>query len=72
LRIQKGNQQDLISCTVFEAQLDDNAEFEALSYVWGDLGETSKISLNGEPFNITTNLEMALRQLRSHSEDRIL
>ena len=72
LRIQKGNQQDLISCTVFEAQLDDNAEFEALSYVWGDLGETSKISLNGEPFNITTNLEMALRQLRSHSEDRVL
>jgi len=72
LCIQKGNQQDIVSCTVFEAHLDDNAEFEALSYVWGDLRETSNIFLNGEPFNITTNLEMALRQLRSDTEDRNL
>ena len=72
LRIQNGNQQDILSCTLLEANLDENVEFEALSYVWGDLETTRKIFLNREPFNITTNLEMALRQLRSETEDRIL
>jgi hypothetical protein len=72
LRVQKGNHQDVVSCTLLETDLGDNVEFEALSYVWGDLKETANIFLNGEIFNVTTNLEMALRQLRQEREDRIL
>jgi hypothetical protein len=36
----------------------------ALSYVWADPNVTVPISLNGVEFQVTTNLEAALRRIR--------
>ncbi|KAK5126120.1 hypothetical protein LTR85_011475 [Meristemomyces frigidus] len=42
--------------------------YKALSYIWGDPTVTVPITVDGCPFNITTNLEAGLRQLRSAYE----
>jgi hypothetical protein len=49
-----------------------NPEFEALSYVWGDPLITRPIELNGQPFQVTENLEAALRRLRHNDRVRIM
>ena len=46
--------------------------YEALSYVWGNSTVTLPILLNGLEFQVTTNLESALRHLRYHDRTRIL
>ncbi|PVH85934.1 hypothetical protein DL98DRAFT_408175 [Cadophora sp. DSE1049] len=47
------------------------ASYQSLSYVWGDPVPHSKtISLNGQPFSVTTSLYNALRNLRIISDDR--
>ncbi len=40
-------------------------DYIALSYTWGDLGTTETIVLNGQRFEITRNLYLALHQLRA-------
>jgi hypothetical protein len=47
-------------------------EFEALSYVWGDPLITRPIQLNGQAFQVTENLEAALRRLRHTDRIRIM
>jgi len=49
-----------VSCHLEIASL----SYEALSYVWGNLHETKPIKLNGKPYEVTINLESALRHLR--------
>lgn len=51
--------------------------YEALSYVWdndqeGSAGKCQQIKLDGQPFDITPNLDAALLKLRSHQFDRVL
>jgi hypothetical protein len=50
----------------------DFQDFEALSYTWGDLSQKHRITLSGKDFEVTTNLEGALRHLRKTNEPRIL
>jgi hypothetical protein len=45
---------------------------EALSYSWGDATQLSLISLNGLDFQVTKNLESALRYLRRPEQERRL
>jgi hypothetical protein len=71
-KLNAGDFSDDIHCTLFKVSLDDNPQYEALSYVWGDTGVTRQISLNGSPYQVTESLEIALRHLRLPSEDRIL
>jgi hypothetical protein len=47
-------------------------EFEALSYVWGDPLITRPIKLNDQPYQVTENLEAALRRLRHDDRVRIM
>ncbi|KAI1099338.1 heterokaryon incompatibility protein-domain-containing protein [Jackrogersella minutella] len=47
-------------------------EYEALSYVWGDATITTPITLNSHPFQVTTNLEAALRALRFRKKKRLI
>ncbi|KAI1424337.1 heterokaryon incompatibility protein-domain-containing protein [Xylaria sp. FL1777] len=63
---------DVLQCSLFHAYLNDIPEYEALSYVWGPLKFTQHILVDEKPFNITENLESALRYLRHASADRIL
>ncbi|KAF4630773.1 hypothetical protein G7Y89_g7369 [Cudoniella acicularis] len=56
---------------------DDTTEFvhvnyEALSYTWGSTSSTGTITLNGCPFEVTKNLEAALRHLREQDALRTL
>jgi hypothetical protein len=71
-KLNPGDFSDDIHCTLFKVSLDDNPQYEALSYVWGDPGVTRQISLNGSPYQVTESLEIALRHLRLPSEERIL
>jgi hypothetical protein len=50
----------------------EKPQYEALSYVWGDPNDTREIFLHGESFQVTTNLESALRHLRSRTGERVL
>ena len=52
--------------------LDDNPQFEALSYAWGDPKITSTIKLHKVQWEVTINLEAGLRHLRENVNERIL
>lgn len=67
-----GNPSDAIQCTLSTASLDDNPAFKALSYVWGDPSATKPITVDGEPFDATLNLEECLRAIRERSTPSVL
>lgn len=62
---------DPVSATLRIASLDDEPEFDSLSYVWGDEEDTRDIIVNGHTTKVTKNLEAALRRLRE-STPRVL
>ena len=51
---------------------DESLEYEALSYVWGDIAEPARFDCDGVALYITKNLENALRQLRLSDRPRYL
>lgn len=51
-------------CKFIHVSLDDNPEFEGLSYAWGDVTDTRQISLDGDPYTVTTSLYHTLRHLQ--------
>ncbi|KAI1819221.1 heterokaryon incompatibility protein-domain-containing protein [Xylaria intraflava] len=61
-----------IQCSLFNVFLGSPPEYEALSYVWGPLEFTQDILVEGQPFQITENLECALRHLRHASSARVI
>ncbi|KAF2688105.1 HET-domain-containing protein [Lentithecium fluviatile CBS 122367] len=64
LTLHPGRDGDKISCTLSHHNLTDNIEYEALSYTWGDNANLRTIILDGLRFQVTANLETALRHLR--------
>lgn len=67
-----GKARDAIRCTLSTASLDSAPEFTALSYAWGDPSETKPITVDGEPFDVTVNLELGLRAIRKRWRRRVL
>jgi hypothetical protein len=63
---------DPIKCSLEHVSLGDPPPYEALSYAWGDASVTRTISLDGMPWEITVNLESALRHLRLKNFSRTL
>ena len=62
-----------IECLLSHASLDENPQYDALSYAWGEQkDEIRTIKLEGHMFPVTSNLEIALRHLRSETETRTL
>jgi hypothetical protein len=62
-----------LECTLVEGSRENRmSAYEALSYVWGDPTASQKIILNKNEFFITSNLHIALRNLRRVEEERIL
>ncbi|XP_014559834.1 hypothetical protein COCVIDRAFT_43910, partial [Bipolaris victoriae FI3] len=78
IRLHPGGFNDCIRCTIYHASIPENppqAEYIALSYVWGDPRKTEPIRLGADfykSFQITTNLYTALRYLRDRDSERIL
>ncbi|KAI0095924.1 heterokaryon incompatibility protein-domain-containing protein [Daldinia grandis] len=73
--IHQGEEDENIECTVGNfpfIESTDSHEYEALSYVWGDATSTAFISLNKKPFQVTRNLEAALRALRLRDRKRLI
>jgi hypothetical protein len=61
-----------IECFLETFSLNDNLQYLALSYVWGDPKIRCDITVNGIRLPVTTNLAAALRQLRTESnKDRL-
>ena len=70
--LEPGKRDVLIQCTFYTVALDDNPDYEALSYAWGDPASLAAININGRPMLITTNLHSALQHLRDTDEPRII
>lgn len=60
--------EDEITCTLCTADA-SSVSYAALSYTWGDPNATSPIILNGQPFQITSNLRSALQVLRRQGRE---
>ncbi|KAI1281726.1 HET-domain-containing protein [Xylaria sp. FL0933] len=67
-----GKSAEEIRGTLRIVTFDQRAEFEALSWVWGDPKDTRPIIVDEEPFQATLNLETALRDLRYRRKKRVL
>lgn len=65
LHLLPGEFDDQISARLSVAYLDNNPDYEALSYVWGDPRFRLDITLNGHVREITVNLWTALRRRMS-------
>ncbi|KAK4445451.1 heterokaryon incompatibility protein-domain-containing protein [Podospora aff. communis PSN243] len=62
----------IINTTLQVESLDEALDFEALSYVWGDASIRKPIVVDGSTMMVTTNLEVALRQLRDAQSPRVV
>src|SRR5271154_5593478 len=72
LKLHRGANDSPITCSLQVASLDDNLEYETLSYVWGDPKKTKPITVGGEIFNATDNLVDFLGCLRQQTAVRFL
>jgi len=61
-----------LSCDLEVVSLDSEPHYEALSYVWGDAAIRRPMMLGGMDWNVTHNLDNALRHLRSNTEEKII
>ncbi|KAI8942848.1 hypothetical protein NX059_000888 [Plenodomus lindquistii] len=64
VRILAGDWTDDIRCELLPGNLRDRPAYQALSYVWGSPNNKRPIWLNDLQFEVTINLESALRHLR--------
>lgn len=70
LHLLPGNTRDPIRTAIRTVSLDDTPQFEALSYVWGSPRDKKQIYVEDQIFDVTINLEAALRALR-HPEETL-
>lgn len=56
-----------IHCSFSIVSLDDDPQYDALSYVWGDASEVCHIILDGMTIPVTANLYEALSQVRHNT-----
>ncbi|KAI0115571.1 heterokaryon incompatibility protein-domain-containing protein [Nemania sp. FL0031] len=61
-----------VECELEHITLEPGADYEAVSYCWGDASITASILLNGTPYPITFNLFSGLRYLRREDLPRRL
>ncbi|KAK8106967.1 HET-domain-containing protein [Apiospora kogelbergensis] len=72
LDILPGAAEEPPSISLRAVNLSDDPDFEALSYVWGDVKKTKEILCNGHLVRVTANLHDALHQLRLPDRPRTL
>ncbi|KAJ3569671.1 hypothetical protein NPX13_g6005 [Xylaria arbuscula] len=61
-----------VECELEHIVLEPGADYEAVSYCWGDASITQPILLDGEPYSITLTLLGGLRYLRQEISPRKL
>ena len=68
----KDQEPQQIKCDLEICSLDEKLHYEALSYVWGDKGFDTEITLSGQDFPVGLNLMFALGDLRLADRPRRL
>jgi hypothetical protein len=53
-----------VRCKLVTVSLDDDPEYVAVSYVWGDPSDTETLFVGTEPVNVRRNLWSAIRRFR--------
>jgi hypothetical protein len=61
-----------LTCSIRVIGLDSDAEYEALSYVWGDLNTQKDVDIGGQRTPVTDNLHLALQRLRHPTKTRTI
>ncbi|KAF1969679.1 HET-domain-containing protein [Bimuria novae-zelandiae CBS 107.79] len=72
LELRPGHRSSPIECELFNTSLEETPSYEALSYHWGNVNDTTEIVCNGRDFPITSNLRAALLDLRQPDRKRAL
>ena len=72
LDILPGRWEDEVKCDVRVVSLDENPQYEGLSYVWGESAERKTIDVSGESITVTPNLHVALQRLRYPEKKRTM
>lgn len=72
LHLSPGTEYEELKCTFSLASLNDEPEYEALSYVWGDVDDKLPIRTEAGTAYITRNLHSALKNLRFIDRIRVL
>lgn len=72
ISLRPGAFKDPIQCRLMHVLLDESPEYEALSYVWGNPQVTRLVRIEREAFQVTANLESALRYIRLADRPRKL
>lgn len=63
---------DDVNVELKEVDLGTQPVYEALSYTWGDVTQKVAIKCDGRDLFVTSNCELALRELRQKEESRTL
>ncbi|KAK4890639.1 hypothetical protein LTR27_010678 [Elasticomyces elasticus] len=58
-----------LCCDLYKVSLDDDPDYAALSYCWGDAKDTVEICIAGRTALVTRNLANALRRLRDMPQE---
>ncbi|KAK3350269.1 heterokaryon incompatibility protein-domain-containing protein [Lasiosphaeria hispida] len=66
LEIENVSDDGAVSCRLETVQLDQNPQFVALSYLWGDASKMESVMVNGREMVVTINLAAALRHVRDN------
>ncbi|KAK1084930.1 hypothetical protein LTR33_002391 [Friedmanniomyces endolithicus] len=69
LTVRSGSTGDRIDCSLTHVSLTNLSTYSALSYVWGNPEERAPITIEGAIVLVTKKLWIALRSLRSETED---
>lgn len=72
LNVRSGSVEDTIKCSLTHISLTNRPTYSALSYVWGNPNERAPITIEGAVVQVTKKLWLALRNLRSATEDLII
>lgn len=72
LWVEPAEPEEIVECRLYHASLADKPEYIALSYIVGNAKERCLIKLNGVLFEVTTNLDIALRKNRPRNIARPL
>ncbi|KUJ14857.1 uncharacterized protein LY89DRAFT_783924 [Mollisia scopiformis] len=72
VKVLRGKWTDRIQCQLYQAFLSRNPVYKAPSYAWSSPKATRPIVVDGHQFQVTVNLESALRRLRRNDDDLCL
>jgi hypothetical protein len=72
LDLAPGSRGEDLTCTIRIIHLDSGAEYEALSYVWGEDDMQKEVDIAGQRTPVTDNLHSALHRLRHPTKTRTI